>query len=213
MGASERFDRVPGPLVRGTGAFGSSRGTQGLLHGADAAAVAQERGADGRAGRPDARQRPASSAASLRGQGRVVRSRRCCGESASGSCRRWTSAAGGWWIIDDTGFPKKGKHSVGVARQYCGMLGKQDNCQVAVSVSLACDQGSVPVAWQLYLPEDWAADPVRRATGRRARGVALRHQDADRAGAIAHLAGRRSAAPLRVGRRRLWRGHRVSARR
>jgi SRSO17 transposase len=69
---------------------------------------------------------------------------------------------GGWWIIDDTGFPKKGKHSVGVARQYCGMLGKQDNCQVAVSVSLACDQGSVPVAWQLYLPEDWAADPVRR---------------------------------------------------
>jgi SRSO17 transposase len=69
---------------------------------------------------------------------------------------------GGWWIIDDTGFPKKGKHSVGVTRQYCGMLGKQDNCQVAVSVSLACDQGSVPVAWQLYLPEDWAVDPVRR---------------------------------------------------
>lgn len=69
---------------------------------------------------------------------------------------------GGWWIIDDTGFPKKGKHSVGVTRQYCGMLGKQDNCQVAVSVSLACDQGSVPVAWQLYVPEDWAADPVRR---------------------------------------------------
>ncbi len=69
---------------------------------------------------------------------------------------------GGWWIVDDTGFPKKGKHSVGVARQYCGMLGKQDNCQVAVSVSLACDQGSVPVAWQLYLPEDWAADPKRR---------------------------------------------------
>ncbi len=70
---------------------------------------------------------------------------------------------GGWWIIDDTGFPKKGAHSVGVARQYCGMLRKQDNCQVAVSVSLACDQGSLPVAWQLYLPEDWGADPVRRA--------------------------------------------------
>ena len=70
---------------------------------------------------------------------------------------------GGWWIIDDTGFPKKGRHSVGVARQYCGMLGKQDNCQVAVSISLASNQGSLPVAWQLYLPEDWAADPERRA--------------------------------------------------
>ncbi len=70
---------------------------------------------------------------------------------------------GGWWIIDDTGFPKKGRHSVGVARQYCGMLGKQDNCQVAVSISLASDQGSLPVAWQLYPPEDWAADPERRA--------------------------------------------------
>ena len=72
-------------------------------------------------------------------------------------------ARGGWWIIDDTGFPKKGRHSVGVARQYCGMLGKQDNCQVAVSISLASHQGSLPVAWQLYLPEDWAQDPQRRA--------------------------------------------------
>ena len=71
-------------------------------------------------------------------------------------------AGGGWWIIDDTGFPKKGRHSVGVARQYCGMLGKQDNCQVAVSISIASTQGSLPVAWQLYLPEDWAADPERR---------------------------------------------------
>ena len=69
---------------------------------------------------------------------------------------------GGWWIIDDTGFPKKGRHSVGVARQYCGMLGKQDNCQAAVSVTLACEQGSLPVAWRLYLPEQWAVDPVRR---------------------------------------------------
>jgi len=59
----------------------------------------------------------------------------------------------GWWIIDNTGFPKKGKHSVGLARQHCGMLGKQDNCQVVVSVSLAFDQGRLPVAWQLYLPE------------------------------------------------------------
>ena len=67
-----------------------------------------------------------------------------------------------YWIIDDTGFPKKGKHSVGVARQYCGQLGKQDNCQVAVSLSLASAQGSLPIAYQLYLPKDWASDAARR---------------------------------------------------
>ena len=72
--------------------------------------------------------------------------------------------SGCYWIIDDTDFPKKGKHSVGVARQYCGQLGKQDNCQVAVSLSLASAQGSIPIAYQLYLPKDWAADPVRRKT-------------------------------------------------
>jgi SRSO17 transposase len=66
------------------------------------------------------------------------------------------------WIIDDTGFPKKGKHSVGVARQYCGQLGKQDNCQVAVSLSLANHHASLPTAYRLYLPEDWAADSKRR---------------------------------------------------
>ena len=70
--------------------------------------------------------------------------------------------SGSYWIADDTGFPKKGRHSVGVARQYCGQLGKQDNCQVAVSLSLASVQGSLPVAYQLYLPKDWAADPARR---------------------------------------------------
>src|SRR5580704_2190989 len=68
-----------------------------------------------------------------------------------------------YWIIDDTGFPKKGHHSVGVARQYCGQLGKQDNCQVAVSLSVATHQGSLPVAYRLYLPKDWADDRVRRA--------------------------------------------------
>ena len=66
------------------------------------------------------------------------------------------------WIIDDTGFPKKGQHSVGVARQYCGQLGKQDNCQVAVSLSLANHHASLPVAYRLYLPEDWAKDSERR---------------------------------------------------
>jgi SRSO17 transposase len=66
------------------------------------------------------------------------------------------------WIIDDTGFPKKGTHSVGVARQYCGQLGKQDNCQVAVSLSLANHHASLPVAYRLYLPQDWASDSQRR---------------------------------------------------
>ena len=66
------------------------------------------------------------------------------------------------WIIDDTGFPKQGRHSVGVARQYCGQLGKQDNCQVAVSLSLANRHASLPVAWRLYLPAEWAADRARR---------------------------------------------------
>ena len=66
------------------------------------------------------------------------------------------------WIIDDTGFPKKGQHSVGVARQYCGELGKQDNCQVAVTLSIANHDASLPVAYQLYLPKDWASDRKRR---------------------------------------------------
>ena len=67
------------------------------------------------------------------------------------------------WIIDDTGFPKQGKHSVGVARQYCGQLGKQDNCQVAVTLSLANHHSSLPVAYRLYLPKEWAEDEDRRS--------------------------------------------------
>ena len=66
-----------------------------------------------------------------------------------------------FWIIDDTGFRKYGKHSVGVARQYCGHLGKTDNCQVAVSLSLATVDGSVPLDYRLYLPKEWAEDKGR----------------------------------------------------
>lgn len=66
------------------------------------------------------------------------------------------------WVVDDTGMAKKGSHSVGVARQYCGILGKQENCQVVVTVSLANTTMSVPGAYRLYLPEAWAKDPKRR---------------------------------------------------
>jgi SRSO17 transposase len=66
------------------------------------------------------------------------------------------------WTIDDTGFPKQGRHSVGVAHQYCGELGKDDNCQVAVSLSIANHHASLPVAYRLYLPKDWATDAERR---------------------------------------------------
>ena len=66
------------------------------------------------------------------------------------------------WIIDDTGFPKQGKHSVGVQPQYCGQLGREANCQVAVSLSIANHSASLPVAYRLYLPKEWAKDAARR---------------------------------------------------
>jgi len=65
------------------------------------------------------------------------------------------------WIVDDTGFPKQGKHSVGVARQYCGQIGKHDNCQAAVSLSVSTWNSSLPIAWRLYLPEVWCQDSER----------------------------------------------------
>jgi SRSO17 transposase len=67
-------------------------------------------------------------------------------------------------VVDDTGFPKKGKHSVGVARQYSGTLGRVDNCQVAVSVHLAGELGSACIGMRLFLPEAWANDAARRRT-------------------------------------------------
>jgi SRSO17 transposase len=69
------------------------------------------------------------------------------------------------WIVDATGFPKKGTHSVGVARQYCGQLGKQENCRVAVSLSVSTNTASLPIAFRLYLPEGWATDAERRKEG------------------------------------------------
>jgi SRSO17 transposase len=73
-------------------------------------------------------------------------------ESSSGPC---------YWIIDDTSFRKYGRHSVGVARQYCGHIGKTENCQVAVSLSFATAEGSLPLAYQLYLPREWTDERAR----------------------------------------------------
>ena len=80
----------------------------------------------------------------------------------------------GAWVVDDTGIPKKGRHSVGVTRQYCGALGKRANCQVAVSISLANKTMSVPAAWRLYLPEQWAKDRKLRAQAGIPRDVVFR---------------------------------------
>jgi SRSO17 transposase len=75
------------------------------------------------------------------------------------------------WIVDDTGFPKKGQHSVGVTRQYCGQVGKQENCRVAVSLSVATWSSSLPIAYRLYLPKEWAEDSERRENAEIPEGV------------------------------------------
>jgi SRSO17 transposase len=67
-----------------------------------------------------------------------------------------------YWLIDEVSFPKQGKHSVGVARQYCGALGKTANCQVAVTLDLGTEESSTPLNWALYLPKGWVDDPLRR---------------------------------------------------
>jgi SRSO17 transposase len=77
------------------------------------------------------------------------------------------------WIVDDTSFPKCGSKSVGVHHQYCGQLGKQANCQVAVTLSVANHQASLPIAYRLYLPQEWAKDARRRKKARVPKGISF----------------------------------------
>ncbi|MER7127311.1 IS701 family transposase [Micrococcus luteus] len=80
------------------------------------------------------------------------------------------------WVIDDVSFPKDGKMSAGVARQWCGALGKQANCQVAVSLHAASDTASVPISWRLFVPQEWAGDAERRARAGMPEGVGHREK-------------------------------------
>ena len=78
------------------------------------------------------------------------------------------------WIIDETAFPKAGEHSVGVARQYCGTLGKVANCQVAVSLHWSSAEASCPLGWRLYLPKQWLGDGERAAEVKLPEGTVFR---------------------------------------
>ena len=77
-------------------------------------------------------------------------------------------------VVDDTGFPKQGTHSVAAERQYSGTLGKTGNCQIAVSVHHVGEQGNVPLGWRLYLPESWANDAQRRREAGIPEGIVFR---------------------------------------
>ena len=112
------------------------------------------------------------------------------------------------WIIDDTGFPKQGKHSVGVARQYCGQLGKAAHCQAALSLSVSTWHASLPVGWRLYLPETWRQDAERRQQAACRKG--WRFKASPRLlGAESASNGAADSCGRDTGRCRLWKGYAV----
>jgi len=93
------------------------------------------------------------------------------------------------WVLDDTGVPKDGKHSPGVKRQYSGTLGKIGNCQIAVSLHAVSTKGTVPLGFQLYLPEDWCQDPKRRRAAKVPAGVEFQTKPALGGELVARAAG------------------------
>src|SRR5687768_17515093 len=114
-----------------------------------------------------------------RGAGRSARGGRTSGAAAPGGPARGGAVAviaPAAWVVDDTGFPKDGAASPGVARQYCGSLGKVGNCQVGVSVHAVTDAASCPLSWRLFLPAGWddagAATPEAAAAIRERRARA-----------------------------------------
>ena len=112
------------------------------------------------------------------------------------------------WVVDDTGFPKKGRESVGVARQYCGQVGKQDNCRVAVSLSVTTEKASMPVAFRLYMPRYGPGQTKAKKTG-----VPKEIQFQTKP----NIALSRSTCPQKgfprcsAGRRRIWKRHQFSS--
>jgi SRSO17 transposase len=161
MGASERFERYMEHLAAGLGHVDRQAGLRGYCTGLILPGA--RKSVEPMAARID----PLHASARHQALHHFVARAEWSDQEMLRRVAQWVVpkmdfASSGFWIIDDTAFPKKGLHSVGVARQYCGVLGKQDNCQVAVSISLANEQASLPVAWQLYLPKAWADDPARR---------------------------------------------------
>ena len=203
---------VSGATGRGRGACRSTRAVAGVSDGPAAAGRAQERGADG----GEDRSRGTCGARHQSMHHFVAKARRGTRTAVLRVARDYAlaqlerHAPVGAWVVDDTGMPKKGRHSVGVARQYCGPLGKQDNCQVAVTVSLANAVMSVPARYRLYLPEAWAKDRRRCRAAAVPTDGEVSEEVGDRAGADRRVARRRSAACAGGGRCRLWRGDGVS---
>ena len=108
------------------------------------------------------------------------------------------------WVVDDTGFPKKGRESVGVARQYCGQVGKQDNCRVAVSLSVTTEKASMPVAYRLYLPQSWIDDRKRRQKTGVPNSIPFQTKPEIALDQIRRARERGPSTGRGAGRRRLW---------